>query len=123
MVGDLIKHCGQLIPNNHKKETHGGKHIKELIADDKYVLVNSTDKVVGGPFTRYSPDDPHNDEKKSALDLIIVSKNLYKYIDKLEMDKERKWTPCYSVNKSSLNIQTIIRCFLCSKGCQKRQIK
>ena len=67
--------------------------LKEFLNDEKYILVNATDKVVNGPYTRYDPSDPENEEKKSALDLVIVSRELFKYIGKVEIDKHLKWTP------------------------------
>ena len=55
--------------------------------------MNGTDKSVNGPFTRYDPRDPDNTGKKSLLDLVIVSSSLYKYIDRMEIDKDLLWTP------------------------------
>ena len=62
------------------------------------MLVNGSDKAHGGPYTRV---DPGND-KKTALDLCIVSKELYKYVDSLIIDKDRNFTPYRSVNKKSV---------------------
>ena len=56
--------------------------------------MNSVDKTEGGPFTRVDPSDPTCDDKKACLDLIIMSKELLRYMVKLVVDKERKITPC-----------------------------
>ena len=48
---------------------------------------------MNGPFMRYDKSDPNNNEKKSLLDLVVVSTDLLKYIERLEVDKELKWTP------------------------------
>ena len=47
-------------------------------------------EVVNGPWTRV---DPTNSETKSVLDMIIVSKDLEQYIDTLQIDSERRFTP------------------------------
>ena len=49
---------------------------------------------------RYELIDPNNDEKKSALDLVIVSRNLYEYVERVEVDKDLKWTPCRPAKRS-----------------------
>ena len=59
------------------------------------------DIVEGGPFTRFDPNDPQNDSKKSLLDIVVVSNELGKYIGKLEIDKNQQWTP-YKVEKDKL---------------------
>ena len=84
------------------EENHGGKLLKEFLRNGEYILVNDTDKSIGGPNTRYSPEDPNNESKKSMLDLVIVSKDLYEYVVKLEIDKDLKWTPCRPVKNSKL---------------------
>ena len=50
-------------------------------------------KVKGGPFTRYNPANPSDDEHKSCIDLIIINKELAKYVDEVVIDKELKFTP------------------------------
>ena len=62
---------------NRKKVTFGGKKIIEFIESGKYKLINASDIAIGGPFTRYDPIDPFNDNKKSVLDLRIVSVELF----------------------------------------------
>ena len=73
---------------------------KEFLSNKEYILVNATDKVVNGPYTRYETNDPENEDKKSVLDLVIVSKSLYEYVEKVEIDKDLKWTPCRPSKKS-----------------------
>merc|ERR1711954_425763 len=47
--------------------------------------------------TRYDINDPDNDDKKSAIDLVVVSSALVPFIEKLQIDNELNWTP-YRVN-------------------------
>ena len=93
LIGDMNKHVGDIIKANHNKVSHGGKMIRDMINTKKYILVNSTNKVKGGPFTRYNPSNPNEDEFKSCLDLIIVSRDLFKHVDEVFIDKELKFTP------------------------------
>ena len=100
LLGDFNKHIGEVIEGNHSKTTEGGKLIKDLLRDDRYVLLNSLrEKVKGGPFTRVDPADPNNDDKKSCLDLIIVSRSLVKYVESVEIDSQRRITPFHAINK------------------------
>ena len=90
ILGDLNKHIGDLIEGNKgDKATLGGNLIKDFISTGNFILVNSSSKVKGGPFTRYDPADPQNKDKKSVLDLCIVSKVLVDYIEEFSIDKER----------------------------------
>ena len=118
-LGDMNKHVGNIIPHNHEKTTHGGKLINELLDEGKCILVNSTDKTIGGPFSRYSPEDPEDDNKKSALDLVIVSENLFKYVEKLEIDKDLRWTPS-RVTKGRLKYSDHYSLLLMFKGIPKK---
>ena len=93
LIGDMNKHVGNIIKDNHDKISHGGKLIRELLNTKKYVLVNSSNKVKGGPFTRYNPSNPNDNEFKSCLDLIIVSRDLFKHVDEVLIDKELRFTP------------------------------
>ena len=61
---------GSSVPGNHAKVSFGGSLVNELLESGKYVLVNSLDKVTGGPWTRIYPANPN---KKSVLDLVTVS--------------------------------------------------
>ena len=93
VIGDMNKHVGDIIEGNHEKVTHGGKLIRELLNTKKYVLINSTNKVKGGPFTRYDPAAPNEEDSKSCLDLIMVSRELLKYVKELIIDKNLNFTP------------------------------
>ena len=66
-IGDMNKHVGEIIKGNHSKVSYGGKLIRELLNTKKYVLLNSTNKVKGGPYTRYNPTNPEDHESKSCL--------------------------------------------------------
>ena len=100
--GDLNKHVGDVIEGNHSKITFGGKLIRDMLDTDKYVLVNSTNKVKGGPFTRYDPSDPNCNEKKSCLDLFIISKELFKHVEKLVIDENFTMTPCRPISRTKV---------------------
>ena len=102
LLGDLNKHVGEIIPGNHKKCSFGGKLVKDLLNTDKFILANALKSVEGGPFTRYDPANPDNDDKKSCLDLIIMSKNLSKYVENLIIDKKLAFTPGRAVSKSKI---------------------
>ena len=56
-------------------------------------MINSTNKVKGGPFTRYDPAAPNEEDSKSCLDLIMVSRELLKYVKELIIDKNLNFTP------------------------------
>ena len=61
------------IKGNSEEVSYGGSLVRELIASGKYLFVNNTRFVEGGPNTRIDPADP---SKKSVLDVIIISKSL-----------------------------------------------
>jgi len=86
-----------VIRGNSEKVSPGGRLIRNFISSNKHDLLNNSDKVIGGPFTRLDPADPTNDEKKSCLDLIIISKDLSKYVDYIVKDKERKISPFHAL--------------------------
>lgn len=64
-----------------------------MLNSNKYFLVNNSEKTKGGPFTRYDPSDPLLDEKKSVLELVIISSDLEKHIEEMTIDKNLEWTP------------------------------
>ena len=97
VIGDANRHIGSYVKGNHPKTSVGGKLLLDLLAKEDYTLVNALDHVVNGPFTRYDPNDPYNNDKKSLLDIVIVSSNLKKFIDKLEIDSDLQWTPSRAV--------------------------
>ena len=76
LLGDKTRHCGNIIPDNHSKVSPAGNLLIDFLQNNEYTLLNATDKVINGPFTRYDKSDPHNNSKKSALDLVIVSNDL-----------------------------------------------
>ena len=90
LVGDLNKHLSSDM-NNQRKPSHGGKLVEELLNSGDFVLVNRTDKTIGGP------ENPNDESKKSELDLVIISKSLFDFVLKLEIDKDLNWTPCRSI--------------------------
>ena len=89
LLGDLNRHIGLAVENNHEKTTLGGKLLLSLLDNEEYVLVNALDKTKGGPFTRFDRRSPNDDSKKSLLDLVIVSRNLLRYVEKLEIDRNQ----------------------------------
>ena len=94
IIGDFNRHIGDAVGGNHKSTiSTGGKLIRELLDTRRYILVNATEKVEGGPYTRYDPACPDDDLKKSVLDLCIVSADLLRYLDKMVIDKDRVRTP------------------------------
>ena len=77
LIGDLNQHIGNtLVETNHPKKSHAGKLLLNLLEKDSVTLINATNKAINGPFTRYEKNDPSNEDKKSLLDLAIVSSNL-----------------------------------------------
>ena len=52
ILGDLNRHMGDMIEgNDNDKISFGGQMIRDFSESDKYILVNATKKVIGGPFT------------------------------------------------------------------------
>ena len=96
MMSDLNMLLGDLIKGNeNKKIDFGGTLLKEFLENDHYTLVNNSNQVEDGPYTRYDPSDPSNEEKWSCLDLVIISTELSKYVKKLIIDKRLSFTPFY----------------------------
>ena len=101
IIGDLNRHIGNIIEGNDKdKVSFGGQLVRDFIDTGKYCLVNATDKVIGGPYTRYDPSDPFNDEKKSVLELCIISRELFVFVESLTIDKDRLFTPFRPIGKN-----------------------
>ena len=121
LLGDLNRHISNsVVKENHPKLSVAGKLLLEFLENDKYVLVNATDKTTGGVFTRYDKSDPNDDAKKSLLDMVIVSKDLLKYIEKLEVDKSLQWTP-YRVVKGEYKFPDHYALLLVLKSIPMRQ--
>ena len=100
IVGDLNRAIGPIVPGYNARVSYGGKLVNSLLENEKYVLLNSLEKVIGGPWTR---EDPANPDSKSVLDLVIVSKGLEKYVQTMEIDSKRSFTPFKQKNGSSLS--------------------
>ena len=105
------------------KENHGGKLVKEFLKSGDYVLLNETTKSHGGPYTRYAPEDPDDEERKSMLDPVIMLKDLFKYVVRLEIDKDLHWTPYRSVNKRTLRFTDHYAMLLVIKNIPKMKKK
>ena len=76
VIGDMNKLVGNGplgVKNNNAKVTYGGKLIQQLLKDGKYLLVNNSEKCIGGPFTKVDPSDS---KLKSCLSLVIISAGL-----------------------------------------------
>ena len=71
---------------------------------------------MGGPFTRYDPSDENDDNKKSALGLVIVSTELVKYVEKLEIDSKKLFTPFRPLSKNKLRYTDHYSLFLIFRG-------
>ena len=71
--------------------------MREMLATKDWVLVNSQGREVveGGPYTR---EDPATG-KLSCLDLSIVSRELWPFVQKLVIDRERNFTPARPMKK------------------------
>ena len=54
--------------------------------------------------------------KMSGLDLVIVSKNLMEFVDRVEIDSKRKITPFKAERDGSLNFTDHYACLLTFKG-------
>ena len=102
VIGDLNRHLPCHKEYNNNKVSAGGKLVQEFIDNNNYVLVNETSIMQNGPYTRVDPADPENDSKKSVLDLIIMSKDLFKYVESVIVDKERKFTPSHTQKKNKV---------------------
>ena len=106
LIGDMNKHLGNGIygiRGNIDKVSFGGKLIHKFLSNGKYKLVNNTPKCFGGPFTRVDPANPSN---QSCLSLVMVSKDLYEYIETLTVDKDRLMTPHRSGGRNRTLIYT-----------------
>ena len=64
--------------------------------------LSGTNKIEGGPFTREDPSDPSDITKKSCIDFVITSKELFPFIKRVQIDSDRKFTPCHSLKNKKL---------------------
>ena len=99
LCGDFNKHVGDIVKDNHTKVSVGGNLVRNFLANNRYTLLNSTNKACGGPFTRYNPGCPSNNQAKSCLDLCIVSNELVRYVKKVTIDNQLDFTPGRSLGK------------------------
>ena len=78
------------VEGNHGKVSYGGKLLRQMLQDENsdMILLNNSDKAVGGPWTR---EDPADSSKKSVLDLAVCSRQLERYVKFLCIDSERNW--------------------------------
>ena len=89
-IGDFNRHLGCVVPGNSPDVTYGGELVNRFLESPNYVLLNSSSKTTGGPWTR---EDPANSKSKSVLDLVIISVELEKYVKHMKIDNERAFTP------------------------------
>ena len=87
LIEDFNRHLPN-VPSENSRSSYGGELIDELLQSGKYVLINKTDKVIGGPWTRLDPATG----TKSVLHLVITSSELVKHVDSLEIDNKRRFT-------------------------------
>ena len=105
IMGDLNKHVGSDelgITGNHNKVSYGGSLVRDLVQRGDLILVNNSEKTTGGPFTIYDPSKPSEDEKKSCLDLALISTDLFRYVDKLIIDNDGQYPIGRVVMKNGL---------------------
>ena len=103
IIGDLNKHVGNDsmgVNENHSKITFGGELVTGLIASGDFICMNNSPKAVGGPFTRYDPSCPMKTENMSCLDLVLASSKLEQFIEKIEIDREIKFSPVRPISKT-----------------------
>ena len=65
-------------------------------------MLNASSVVEGGPFTRYDPAVPNDENSKSCHDLIIVSQELEKYLSKVKVDKLLHITPFRALGQGKI---------------------
>ena len=128
LIGDLNKHIGNDVygvRDNHNKITFGGELVRSLLYDGDYICVNNSPITTGGPFTRFDPSCPERAKSMSCIDLVIASKELIQFIEKVEIDHERKFSPIRPISKTksvSLDHFPIIVTFS-SMFCTKKRLK
>ena len=99
LIGDFNRSIGNDhlgIKGNTNKITYGGEHLREMLKENKMVLVNGLELTQGGPWTWESRADPN---KKSCLDLVMVSEDLIPYVSSLLVDSKREYAPCRVTNR------------------------
>ena len=95
ILGDFNKHIGNDhlgVKGNKPDITFGGRLVRDFLGTGDLVLINSTEKCIGGPFTR---EDPSGRADKSCLDLAMVSVRLAPFVKEMVIDNER----LYAMNR------------------------
>ena len=93
IMGDMNRAVGNDewgTKGNKERVSNGGKLIRDLLKTNQYILLNNLNLVEGGPWTFI---DRQDSTRKSCLDLCIISVNLLPFIAKVQVDKDRKFTP------------------------------
>ena len=69
--------------------------------------------------------DPENKDKQSCLDLFLVSRNLFKYVTALDIDKYKYHTPYYVNISNKKSYTDHFACILTFKGIpmKKKNVK
>ena len=99
LIGDMNRQIGNDIygiKGNKSKISFGGKLIRNMVKDGLYVVINNLDLVVGGPWTWVDRQDSN---RKSCLDIAIISQSLIPYLTKVVIDADRKFTPRRVIKK------------------------
>ena len=78
------------VPDNKTNISFGGQLLRDLLATERYILLNSLSLEAGGSWTWV---DRSKSNVKSCLDLGIVSAGLAPFLSKFLVDKEQKLTP------------------------------
>ena len=93
LLGDYNRAIGNDkvgVAGNHPHVSYGGELVRELLEDDRYILLNDSTVAEGGPWTWESRADK---TVKSCLDLCVMSANLFSYVTKMLVDSEQKYCP------------------------------
>ena len=96
------KFGGSIIPGDSHKQTNNGKLLLDIITRKNLRLVNGTSKCKG-KITRTRKVEDKVEE--STIDFFFVCQGLYKWIDSMLIDEERK----YSFKKYTRTKQQIVR--------------
>ena len=93
IIGDVNRAIGNDefgVEGNKPKISYGGHLIRSMIKDRLYIVINNLDIVIGGPWTFV---DRQDNNRKSCLDIGIMSVSLIPYLTSVVVDVERKFTP------------------------------
>ena len=93
LLGDMNRAIGAGqwgVAGNKTNISYGGQLLRDLLATERYVLLNGLTLAQGGPWTWV---DRSNSAVKSCLDLGIVSAGLVPFVTTFLIDKEQQFTP------------------------------